>query len=170
MSDRDPDPSSSPAVEPTPPSPSRAKVRVLLPLALSVAALAVFLIAFWPSSHAGKKGHARRDHDSVRGSSPVGGSRGNELGDLGNASVTKEGKGPVGGAAPARSRSKGDGWWYQDKGKSSQSGNDQWWYQEGKGSGKAGNASEAAEKAPEGREQEAKAVGKSGPDNDWWHD
>lgn len=162
MPGRIPDPSSSPVPEPPASAPFRLKARILMPVAISVAALAVFLIAFWPASHAGKQGHAQRDHASVRGSSPVGGSQGDELKSLGNTPVTKDGNSPVGGtegSAPAGSHSNkytGRDW---DKGKNAANGGDQWWYQE-KGAG-----------TPDaGRDRERKTSKNSGPDEAWWHD
>ncbi|MDB5049711.1 MAG: hypothetical protein JWO30_2782 [Fibrobacteres bacterium] len=169
MSSQDPAPAQP---EPTATGGSRAKFRILLPIALSVAALAIFLIAFWPDSHHGKKSHARRGHASERGSSPVGGSDREELEDLGNAQVTEKGSSPVGGEgsgkAPARSKAKaGSGWWYQGGKKSSGDKGDQWWYQDGKGEAKAGAGDDAPDRD---RAREAEAAKKSGPDNNWWHD
>ena len=133
-----------------------------MPIIISVAALAVFLVAFWPASHAGKKSHAARDREQVRGSSPVGGSRGDELENLGNTSVTKDGNSPVGGSevsAPSGSPSNKNTVRRRDKEKNAATGNDQWWYQE-KSSG-----TPAA-----GRDRERKPAQNSGPDNTWWHD
>jgi hypothetical protein len=152
--------------DPSPPEPasegqSRAKIRILLPIALSVAAVVLFLIAFWPDSHGGKKGHSRSGRSSDRGSSPVGGSDREDREGAGNASVKGAGS-PVGGSdAPARSGSKGETWWYKDEGKSSQNKGDQWWYKNKKDE-EAGAGSKPT--------REAEAPKNSGPDDNWWHD
>ncbi|HKP95271.1 MAG TPA: hypothetical protein VJ385_05895 [Fibrobacteria bacterium] len=158
MPDRAPAPSPS---EPASPGPSRAKARLLLPAAMVVAALAVFLIAFWPDAQARKKGHPRHGRSSDRGTSPVGGSGREKPGDLGNTSVTRSGGSPVGGRAAPRSRAKAEDWWYGDKEKPSRDKGDQWWYQDAKD----------AEDVPDpDRVREAEAPKKSGPDDSWWHD
>jgi hypothetical protein len=145
--------------EPSVPGPSRAKARILMPVALSVAALAAFLVVFWPDGPQGKKGHRNggrsSGHASGRYDSPVGGSDRGELEDLGNTSVTKgggSGRSPVGGGpsgGSGRARDRGD----------------QWWYEDGKGSSKAGKGT-----ATGGRNRGAKGSKASGPDEGWWHD
>jgi hypothetical protein len=163
------DPSSPSFPEPNVPGPSRAKARILMPIAISVAALAVFLVAFWPDGPRGKKSHADRGrstgHGAGRYDSPVGGSDRGELEDLGNTSVTKgggpsrsgsTGSSPVGGS-PVGGGSREDGA-SRDKG-------EQWWYEDGKGASKA--KSESGER---GRNRDSKDSKGSGPDEGWWHD
>jgi hypothetical protein len=151
---------------------ARAKIRILLPIALAVVALSLFLMAFWPDSHAGKKSHTRRGQITERGGSPVGGAGREDLEDLGNSPVTRGGGSPVGGReAPARSKSKAGGWWYRHKGKSSAGDKgDQWWYQDKKGEAKTRTTGEAATDKDGDRDREADAAKKSEPNNNWWHD
>jgi hypothetical protein len=137
-----------------------------MPILLSVAALVVFLILFWPSSH-GKKGHAK-GHGGGQGSSSV-----TERGGSGG------GGSPVGGGGgSARSAGKGESWWYQEKSGGGDGRKEGWWYQEeGKGSKTARAAESGKSSSPVGgaderpnADREAQSAKKSGPDEFWWRD
>jgi hypothetical protein len=145
-----------------------------MPIAISVAALAVFLIAFWPDGPQGKKQRSDRGrgagHGSGRYDSPVGGSDRGELEDLGNTSVTRGGS-PVGGG-PSRSGASGGspvggspvGGGPRESGATRDKG-EQWWYQDGKSVSKSGR-----ESGDGAGNRDAKGSAGSGPDEGWWHD
>ena len=128
-------PQSEPA---RPPDPARRggpseKLRILLPILLIVATLAAFLILFWPDSQKSEKGPGRSGQGAVSSESrsPVGGSREQDLEDLGNSSATGErgGGSPVGGGPTTRPATQGDNWWYEDgKKPAKRKDGDEWWH------------------------------------------
>ena len=121
---------SIPLPDPVRTGPKSKRARILMPIALAVAALAVFLLLFWPPDHGGKgsRGHSGRSGEGQGSSS------------------TRNGSSPVGGGDSRGSSSpKGESWWYKEKEDKPEKSADGWWYKdepEGSGSKKeAGKSS-----------------------------